>query len=154
MSLISDTIEEFLKELFEEDLEDSVTIKRNELAGKFHCAPSQINYVLSTRFNVNNGYVVESQRGGGGYIRIIRLHAGDHADHLLTLLNEEIAETISEREAVNIIEALKESGLLSGRETSLLKSVVSTAALGQGHEAKRLRAGIMKQIICVLMKEE
>ena len=59
-----------------------VEIKRNEIADKFQCVPSQINYVINTRFTIEKGYVVESKRGGGGYIRIIKVHSYDHA-HLI-----------------------------------------------------------------------
>ena len=66
---ISDIIEDFIKDLLEES-DDSVEIKRNELAEHFHCVPSQINYVISTRFKPSQGYYVESKRGGGGNIKI------------------------------------------------------------------------------------
>ena len=69
MQNTSDIIEIFLKELIEKQ-NGELELKRNELAGKFNCAPSQINYVLATRFTGNRGYVVTSRKGGGGYIRI------------------------------------------------------------------------------------
>ena len=72
---LSDAIEEFIKELWMPD-EPEVELKRNELAEYFRCAPSQINYVLSTRFTPDHGYAIESRRGGGGFIRIIRVQRG------------------------------------------------------------------------------
>ncbi len=69
---LSDSIETFIKALMTEE-EPAVELKRNELAEYFGCAPSQINYVLATRFTVDNGYLIESRRGGGGYIRIVRV---------------------------------------------------------------------------------
>ena len=71
MAQLSDAIEPFIKELREEDTQ--IEVQRNELAQYFRCAPSQITYVLSTRFTPDHGYVIESRRGGGGYIRIVRL---------------------------------------------------------------------------------
>ena len=68
---MSDVIENFIRELFEN--ESSIELKRNELAGYFNCVPSQINYVISSRFTPEHGYIVESRRGGGGYIKITRV---------------------------------------------------------------------------------
>ena len=73
---LSDTIEQFIKDMISEEPQAEVDLKRNELAAYFHCAPSQINYVLSTRFTPDHGYVTSSQRGGGGYIRIVRIVRG------------------------------------------------------------------------------
>ena len=73
MSNISDIIEGYLKEVIELDGQGLIEIKRNELAKQFSCAPSQINYVINTRFTTEHGYFVESKRGGGGYIRILRV---------------------------------------------------------------------------------
>ena len=70
MAQLSDSIERFIKELMEEDAQ--IELKRNELAQHFGCAPSQINYVLATRFSVDHGYIIESRRGGGGFVRIVR----------------------------------------------------------------------------------
>ena len=71
---MSDMIEEFIKELFEED-NDYIEIQRNDLAEHFNCVPSQINYVISTRFKPSQGYYVESKRGGGGHITIKKIYA-------------------------------------------------------------------------------
>ena len=70
MARLSDIIENFIKAVLSENGGQQVQIQRNELAGQFRCAPSQINYVLTTRFTYDKGYVIESRRGGGGYIII------------------------------------------------------------------------------------
>ena len=70
---MSDMIEEFIKELFEEE-ESIIEIQRNDLAQQFNCVPSQINYVIETRFKPSQGYYVESRRGGGGYIKIKKVN--------------------------------------------------------------------------------
>ena len=71
MAQLSDSIEQFIKELMDEG--SQIEVRRNELAQHFGCAPSQINYVLATRFSVDHGYIIESRRGGGGYVRIVRM---------------------------------------------------------------------------------
>lgn len=73
MRNISDLIEQHLKKLLSDSINDFIEIQRSELAGHFKCVPSQINYVLTTRFTPEHGYVVETRRGGGGYIRITRV---------------------------------------------------------------------------------
>ncbi len=70
---MSDVIEDFIKDLFDEDDSDLIEIQRNELAQHFNCVPSQINYVISTRFKPSQGYYVESKRGGGGNIKIKKI---------------------------------------------------------------------------------
>ena len=68
---ISDIIEEFIKSSLDDD--DFIELSRNDLAKFFSCVPSQINYVLNTRFTLNRGFVVESQRGGNGYIKLVKI---------------------------------------------------------------------------------
>src|SRR5665648_399686 len=76
MGNLADRIEVYLKHILEQTSEGYIMLQRSELAGEFSCVPSQINYVLDTRFTVERGYLVESRRGGGGYLRIIRLGLG------------------------------------------------------------------------------
>ena len=80
---VSDIIEEFIKELFDED--DEIEIQRNDLAQKFNCVPSQINYVISTRFKPSQGYYVESTRGGGGHITIKKVN-NTKSDYLMHII--------------------------------------------------------------------
>ena len=77
MARFSDTIENFIKDMINEERERQVLIQRNELADKFSCAPSQINYVLTTRFTYEKGYIIESKRGGGGCIVIKKITYDD-----------------------------------------------------------------------------
>ena len=81
MRLLSDTIESFIKTLMEDE-STAIALRRNELAEHFQCAPSQINYVLATRFTPDHGYIIESRRGGGGYIRIVRLKSSSREELL------------------------------------------------------------------------
>ena len=99
MRNISDIIENYLKQVLEMSEREVVEIKRSEIADKFQCVPSQINYVINTRFTIEKGYVVESKRGGGGYIRIMKVHSHDHAhliDQLLSLIESRIPQNNAE----------------------------------------------------------
>ena len=124
---LSDSIESFIKTMLTQE-EPEVELKRNELAEYFNCAPSQINYVLATRFTQDDGYVIESRRGGGGYIRIVRVcHGG--GQKLLYLVQERIGNAIGEPEAVRLIGQLHHEGILSPSEASIMRAAISDAAL-------------------------
>ncbi len=124
---LSDTIEDFIKMLLAQD-EPEVELKRNELAEYFGCAPSQINYVLATRFTPDHGYVIESRRGGGGYIRIVRV-VQQPGQQLMYLIHERIGDSITEGEAVHIITHLVEQKMLTSSEGELARAAVSAQAL-------------------------
>ena len=124
---LSDSIEQFIKELLSAD-ETEVELKRNELAEYFQCAPSQINYVLATRFTMDDGYVIESRRGGGGYIRIVRV-VQTGAQRLMYLINERIGDTISENEASRLIGQLVEQRLVTADEGEIMRAAVSQQAM-------------------------
>ena len=96
---LSDLIENFIKEMLEDD--DEAIIQRNDLAGKFNCVPSQINYVIATRFTPTQGYYVESQRGGGGYIKIEKVNI-TKSNYLMHIINS-IGDKITPKE-VDIFE--------------------------------------------------
>jgi len=153
MSVLSDTIEQFIKELMSE-YEGKIELQRNELAQHFNCAPSQINYVLATRFTPDKGYIIESRRGGGGYIRVLRLRI-DESNHLFRLVTSRIGERISERDAQDVICRLIESGAVSENEGALMAAAVSDKALQSPAVLKdNIRAGILKQLVLVLMSRE
>ncbi|MDI3533740.1 MAG: transcriptional regulator of stress and heat shock response [Thermosediminibacterales bacterium] len=122
MANLSDQIEKFIKQLFKEVDENVLEIQRNELAGYFNCAPSQINYVLATRFSVERGYYVESRRGGGGFIRIAKIAVDE--DTLVKKILEGIGDSISQSCAQDFIERLSENKVISNSEAVLLKAAV------------------------------
>lgn len=124
---ISDTIEAFIKTMLEEE-QSEIELKRNELAAYFHCAPSQINYVLSTRFTPDHGYVTSSQRGGGGYIRIVRVRRSS-GDLLTYLLKERIGQEISYQESQNLCTQLVENKIISAGDGQLILSALSNQTL-------------------------
>ena len=124
---LSDSIEQFIKELLNEEATE-VELKRNELAEYFGCAPSQINYVLATRFSPDHGYLTESRRGGGGYIRIVRVvQAG--SQRLMYLVNDRIGDSLGAEECLRLISPLKEQRSVTADEAALMASAVSTRAL-------------------------
>ena len=90
---MSDVIEDFIKDLFDEDESDLIEIQRNELAQHFNCVPSQINYVISTRFKPSQGYYVESKRGGGGNIKIRKIN-NTKSDYIMHIINN-VGKTIT-----------------------------------------------------------
>ena len=124
---LSDSIETFIKTMLTQE-EPEVELKRNELAEYFGCAPSQINYVLATRFSPDHGYVIESRRGGGGYIRIVRV-VQSGSQRLMYLINERIGDAISEAEAVRLIHQLTEQGFITQAEGEIMRAAVSAQAL-------------------------
>ncbi|MBR0320667.1 MAG: CtsR family transcriptional regulator, partial [Clostridia bacterium] len=124
---LSDTIEAFIKALMQEE-DQSCELKRNELAEYFHCAPSQINYVLATRFTPDHGYVTSSQRGGGGYIRIVRVRQSS-TDHLSYLLRERIGDSLDAQTAQILCAQLAERKVISLEQAQLMAAAVSTQAL-------------------------
>ena len=124
---LSDSIEQFIKELLSQESTE-VELKRNELAEYFGCAPSQINYVLATRFSPDHGYLTESRRGGGGYIRIVRV-VQSGSQRLMYLVNDRIGDSIGEEECLRLISQLKEQMIVTADEAALMASAVSTRAL-------------------------
>jgi transcriptional regulator of stress and heat shock response len=153
MSVLSDTIESFIKSLMGE-YEGRIDLQRNELAQHFNCAPSQINYVLATRFTPDRGYIIESRRGGGGYIRVVRLNIDESGD-LLNLVTTRIGETISERDASDVIYRLVEADIITEKEGSLMSAAISDKTLNIPVMVKdRLRANILKQMVMALLSRE
>ena len=124
---LSDAIEQFIKDLLNEESSE-VELKRNELAEYFGCAPSQINYVLATRFSPDHGYLTESRRGGGGYIRIVRI-VQTGSQRLMYLVNDRIGESLGEDECLRLISQLKEQRIVTADEAALMAGAVSTRAL-------------------------
>ena len=124
---LSDSIESFIKTMLNEESTE-VELKRNELAEYFGCAPSQINYVLATRFSPDHGYLTESRRGGGGYIRIVRV-VQSGSQRLMYLVNDRIGDSVTEEECLRLISQLKEQRIVTADEAALMASAVSTRAL-------------------------
>lgn len=114
---ISDIIEKYLKSILADS--EHVEIRRSEIADLFNVVPSQINYVIKTRFTIQNGYLVESKRGGGGYIRIEKVNLVDDAD-VLDALIQVIGDSITQRDAYAVVQSLYEDDVLNRREAQLI----------------------------------
>lgn len=150
MAQLSDSIEHFIKELMHEDAH--VELRRNELAQHFGCAPSQINYVLATRFSVDHGYIIESRRGGGGYVRIVRMQSRGEPNFLELLLNR-VGNSVDEETANAIISNLSERKMITAREAALMRSAVSRSALSLPISAKDvLRAAVFRNMLVQVFK--
>ena len=141
---LSNLIEEFIKEMLDET--DMIELQRNELANKFNCVPSQINYVISTRFSPERGYSVESRRGGGGYIKItkVRPDDGNYIGRALQL----VGNYISQQDMIGIVQNLYDCELIDKREAKIIVSAAGDNSLAvKQPERDVLRAKILKNIL-------
>ena len=146
---ISDIIEEFIMNSLDDG--QFIELSRNDLAKFFSCVPSQINYVLNTRFTVNRGFVVESQRGGGGYVKVLRVT--DNNNNFLNNILNRCIQPLSLLEANQIIGQLQERKLITLSESNIIKAAVSAKALNNPINIDNvLRATILKQIIIEIIK--
>jgi len=146
-------IEEYLKKLLAE--QQVIEIQRNELAEVFECVPSQINYVLSTRFTPLQGYFVESRRGEGGYIRIAKIAWNLWPHYSLKEIYQEMESGLSQREAEGILKRFFEEGLITEREYKLLVMIIERETLFLGlPERDLLRAKIMQAVLTGLCRED
>jgi len=149
---MSDIIEAYLKEVLKE--QEKIEIRRSEIAHLFDCVPSQINYVINTRFTVQQGYLVESKRGGGGYIRINKVKLLDESD-LINEIIEVIGNKITERNANSIVKTLYQKEILSRREAKLmLVSMDKSLYTGEPEIDNRIRANMLKSMMNTLSYEE
>ncbi|MDY0410023.1 CtsR family transcriptional regulator [Virgibacillus soli] len=128
MRNISDVIEQYLKEILKAKGKNVIEIKRSEIADQFQCVPSQINYVINTRFTMERGYIVESKRGGGGYIRIIRIQHHDKSemiDEIIALINP----SVSLQTTIDVLDRLMEEEIVTEREARIILSALDRETL-------------------------
>ncbi|WP_066889774.1 CtsR family transcriptional regulator [Clostridium nigeriense] len=150
MARISDTIENFIKDLLNEERERKILIQRNELADKFSCAPSQINYVLTTRFTYEKGYIIESKRGGGGCIVIKKITYDDKAERL-NIINNSIGESITYGNALSILNHLKDTKSITNKEYEIIKISLNDRTLTSVDDKNKLRADMLKGILAIVL---
>jgi transcriptional regulator CtsR len=150
---ITDIIEHHLKQFLSESEDGKIEIQRNDLADQFQCAPSQINYVISTRFSLAHGYIVESKRGGGGYIRIRKLGM-NHRERLHNSLMQLSTTNVSQQWAENLVVGLVESQLISIREGRMIREALKreTLLIALPHRDE-LRARILRAMLKTLLIE-
>ena len=149
--MLSDMIAQMIEEMLNEG-NGTLELQRNELANRIGCVPSQISYVISSRFTPERGYVIESRKGGGGYIRIVRKQMGKN-EYLMHFFCA-IGSAIDESEANAYLCNLADTGLISERSFLIARASLSNAALSPVAPADRsiVRAAIFKQIILSLMQ--
>ncbi len=146
----SDLIEAYIKQILEES--EIIEIRRAEMASLFHCVPSQINYVINTRFTITRGYSVESKRGGGGYIRIEKVRMSSchqFLEHVKRLFGDELTE----KDAIAIIQKLYEEEIVTEREGHLLLTTIAKSVLTIAEE-DQIRASLMRAILERLSYED
>lgn len=140
MGNLTDAIERYLRQLLSE--REPLEVQRRELALLFRCAPSQINYVLETRFTPARGYLVESRRGGGGYIRISRLPDGGIAAAL--------GERVDRDEVPGLLARLAREGIISHAEAFLLQESLAETLADQESDPAVLRARMLRLVLELL----
>lgn len=150
--MLSQRIAEMLEEMLEES-GGELSIVRNELASRLGCVPSQINYVITSRFTPERGYVVESRRGGGGYVRIRKVLM--HRNEFLMHFYQSIGDQVNLETAAFYLSALQEKELLTPREARLISSTLSDTALGKVPREQRglLRADVLKSSILQILTD-
>ncbi len=151
MARLSDLIESFIKDLIN-DMDGAIEIQRNELANQFKCVPSQINYVISTRFSPEKGYYVESRRGGGGYISIKRVNISSTGNYLMHIISS-MDYKISQHSAEVFINNFVDYDIISIRESIILRAAISDKVLVNVPVGERdeLRANIFRNILMSLV---
>lgn len=153
MRNVSDIIEQYLKNILQQSPDGVVELQRSELADRFQCVPSQINYVISTRFTLEKGYVVESKRGGGGYIRIQKVELPSkeaiHA-HIFRTVGIQIDQASAE----GIVYQLEEGCFITAREADMLKAAVSRDVLNLKLPLRdEVRARLLKAMLITLLSK-
>ena len=150
-------IEKYIQELFETETEPSVSLRRKELAEFFGCVPSQINYVLRSRFTPERGFLVESQRGGHGYIRILRISC-EEPEERLKHVEDIVGDSISEQDCRRLLQSLQERGLITVRERLLIEVALRHAdEMGRSdfdlspHKRSVIQAEMLKRMLRGLM---
>ncbi len=142
MNNLSDIIEEFILNTIGDD--QSLNLSRNELANFFNVSPSQINYVLSTRFTLDRGYQTESKRGGGGYIVLKKINLDDNLTEIIKSLKQDL-DYVS---CCYILDNLKNNGIITEDEEDIIKSAISKKALSSPFKTENItRYNIFKNIL-------
>lgn len=147
---MSDLVANYIMRALDES-DGNAEIQRNVLAGELGCVPSQINYVITSRFTPEQGYIVESKRGGGGYIRITRVTT-DRRSAIMHIVNS-IGDKLSSSSAAIMLRNMKHSGIISAYDSALMSAALSDKAYGDTPPQKRdsLRASIFKNLLITHM---
>jgi len=147
---VSDIIAGFIDEMLGES-GGTAELQRAELASRFNCVPSQINYVISTRFSPEHGYIVESRRGGGGFIRITRVEM--EPEKLIMHTVNAVGDRVDTNTVSALVANLRQSGAVNDAQARLMLSAVGAGALrpARADERDTLRASILKHMLINLL---
>lgn len=147
---MSDMIAQFIYDMLDES-EGTLELQRQDLAKQFNVVPSQINYVLSSRFRPEQGYVIESRRGGGGYIRIYRA-ANDASTTVMHIVNA-IGDSIDYTTAAIYLKNMSDYEIITPKAARIISAAISEAALNDVNKSDRnkVRATILKNILVTLI---
>lgn len=143
---ISDSVAKYIVDLLNQE-NGTAEIQRNELANSLGCVPSQINYVLTSRFTPEQGYIVESRRGGGGYIRITRMRLSK-SDMIMHIVNS-VGDSLDAATARAMTGNLLQSGMLDNSSAALIRAACSEQSLAAVPKELRevVRAAIYKNML-------
>lgn len=146
---MSDLVAKYIIEMLDEQ-NGSAEIQRNELAGSLGCVPSQINYVITSRFTPEQGYIVESRRGGGGYIRISRVKM-DSGTALMHIINS-VGASLDKASAEIMLNNMLGRGMLELKSAKIIASALSDRTLSRIEQDKRdtIRADLFKNMLLAL----
>lgn len=148
--MLADTIANLIEQMLEES-GGSLELQRNEMATRLGCVPSQISYVITSRFTPERGYIIESRRGGGGCIRIVKkqMQRNEYLMHFFCA----VGDRINERDTAAYLQNLIGNRLVTEREAKIIRAATSDSALSDIHPADRdaIRAGIFRHIILSIM---
>ncbi len=149
--LISDSIAKIIEQMLEEG-GGSAEVKRSDLAARLGCVPSQVTYVITSRFTPERGYITESRRGGGGYIRIARVTM-DKSEYLMHFFHA-VGDSLDEREALAFLRNLRDNGVIDDKNAGIMASAMSERALARVEPRGRssVRADIMRHILLGLLR--
>lgn len=154
MSALSDSLEHFIKDMLELADDGTFELQRNKVAKQFNCAPSQINYVLQTRFPSSRGYYVESKRGGGGYIKIVKIDI-DEKNDFEKLIFDTVGDSITKDKADYLIDGFYSEGLIGLREMRIMKISLSDRSLTRINQQDRnyIRADMIKNMLLAIAEQ-
>lgn len=148
---LSHDIEKYIIDLLDEEDGNFISLRRKELAEIFDCVPSQINYVLRSRFTPEQGYLIESRRGEHGYIKIFRITC-ENTEEKISHINDIIGNAITLNDARRLLEALQERELITGRERLLIEVALRHITAQRRYENTEEIADLMRNMLCGLMR--
>ena len=148
--MLTDHIAKLIEQMLDEE-GGSLELRRNEMANKIGCVPSQISYVITSRFTPERGYIIESRRGGGGCIKIVRKQM-QKSQYLMHFFYA-VGDAIGEKEAVAYLKNLLGNSIITEREYNIIRNALSDSALSALPNDKKeaARANIFRHIILALM---